>query len=186
MKMICWNRNMKSYKFISNDLETNSPPVFNTLGIVLLTACFIMAGCSLIQLKKEVSESLESTILVGHISTPFPGRGPIIVAAYSKNKGKRKIAHYTVLHDVGEYELIVGKGKYFVFAVISGLLFGQNQRDFCRHFQRHKISVTMVISIFLIYPPESMNSLLKLKATSPLSKNTTSLPARKKFIKLLS
>lgn len=68
------------------------------------------------QLNKEVDESVSSTILVGRIYTPSPGKGPIVVAAYSKNKGKREIAHYTVLHDVGEYELMVAEGEYYVFA----------------------------------------------------------------------
>ncbi len=43
------------------------------------------------------------------------GKGPIIVAACSTSEGK-KIAHYTVLHESGEYELTVGQGNYYVFA----------------------------------------------------------------------
>ena len=45
----------------------------------------------------------------------FSGNGPIIVAACSTSEGK-EIAHYTVLHDSGEYELMVGQGNYYVFA----------------------------------------------------------------------
>jgi len=41
--------------------------------------------------------------------------GPIVVAARSMSKGK-EIAHYTVLHDSGEYELMVDQGKYYIFA----------------------------------------------------------------------
>jgi pimeloyl-ACP methyl ester carboxylesterase len=63
-----------------------------------------------------VREYLASTVLVGRISTAFPGKGPIIVAAYAKNQGKREVVHYTVLHDFGEYELMVAKGNYYVFA----------------------------------------------------------------------
>ena len=61
----------------------------------------------MIKLKKENSEGLSSTVLVGRISTAFPGKGPIIVSAYSMNQGKKEVAHYTVLHDSGEYELII-------------------------------------------------------------------------------
>jgi len=32
------------------------------------------------------------------------------------NGDKREVAHYTVLHDFGEYELMVAKGNYYVFA----------------------------------------------------------------------
>ena len=74
---------------------------------LILLACFIAGGCTLIKLNKDVKESLASTILVGQISTPFPGKGPIVVAAYSINQGKNEIAHYTILHDSGEYELMV-------------------------------------------------------------------------------
>jgi pimeloyl-ACP methyl ester carboxylesterase len=84
--------------------------------LVLLLVSFIAAGCTLVKLKKEVSESLESTILVGHVSTPFSGKGPIVVAAYSMSQGRRDIAHYTILHDSGEYELMVRRGNYYIFA----------------------------------------------------------------------
>lgn len=76
-------------------------------------------GCTLVKLNKDVSESLTSTILVGHVSTPYPGKGPIVVAAYAVNQGKREIAHYTILHDSGEYELMVKPGNYYVFAYLD-------------------------------------------------------------------
>ena len=107
---------MRSLKSVMDDLKISLPLIFNTMGIVLLLLCFVTAGCSLIKLKKEVSESLASTILVGRISTLFPGKGPIIVAAYSQNQGKREIAHYTILHGAGEFELMVTAGDYYVFA----------------------------------------------------------------------
>jgi len=86
------------------------------MAVTLLMLCLVATGCALIKLKKETAEALSSTVLVGNISTAFPGDGPIIVAAYSMNHGKREVAHYTVLHDFGEYELMVAKGKYYVFA----------------------------------------------------------------------
>ncbi len=84
--------------------------------LILFLVCFIAAGCTLIKLKKDVSESLASTILVGQVTTPYPGKGPIVVAAYSLNQGKPEIAHYTILHESGEYELMVPPGNYYVFA----------------------------------------------------------------------
>ena len=107
---------MNSLKSEKNFLKTSLSPIFNTMSIALLAVCFLATGCSLVKLKKEVAKSLASTILVGHVYTPTPGKGPIIVAAYSIEQGKREIAHYTVLHDVGEYELMVSKGNYYVFA----------------------------------------------------------------------
>jgi uncharacterized alpha/beta hydrolase family protein len=89
---------------------------FKTLCFFILMSCNILTGCAFLELNKEVSESLESSILVGNISTPQTGVGPIIVAAYSVNRGIREIAHYTVLHDSGEFELMVDKGKYHVIA----------------------------------------------------------------------
>jgi hypothetical protein len=71
------------------------------LSIFLLLACFISGGCTLIKLKQDVKESLASTILVGHISTASPGKGPLVVAAYSTDQGKKEIAHSTILHESG-------------------------------------------------------------------------------------
>ena len=89
---------------------------FNSMTTTLLIICLAATGCTLIKLKKENAEGLASTVLVGRISTAFPGKGPIIVAAYTMNQGKREVVHYTVLHDWGEYELMVAKGTYYVFA----------------------------------------------------------------------
>lgn len=84
--------------------------------ILLVFVCFISSGCALVKLKQEVGETKSSTILVGHVSTRSPINGPIVVVAYSKHLGKRVVAHYTVLHDSGEFELMVAKGDYYVFA----------------------------------------------------------------------
>ena len=70
----------------------------------------------MIKLQKDVNESLASTILVGHVSAQSQGKGPIVVAAHFINLGKREIAHYTILQDSGEYELMVPPGNYYVFA----------------------------------------------------------------------
>ncbi len=56
------------------------------------------------------------TVIIGHVSTRSPLNGPIVVAAYTKKSGKREVAHYTILHDSGEFELMVSQGKYYVFA----------------------------------------------------------------------
>ena len=97
-------------------LKRDLPIVINRVTMALLIICFSITGCFLVKVKKEVRESLASTVLVGQISTAFPGKGPIIVAAYAMNQGKREVAHYTVLHDFGEYELMVAKGNYYIFA----------------------------------------------------------------------
>ncbi|MBT8342888.1 MAG: alpha/beta hydrolase [Desulfatitalea sp.] len=98
--------------------------------VTFLIMCLVTTGCALIQLKKENAKGLSSTVLVGRISTAFPCDGPIIVAAYSMNQGKREVAHYSVLHTYGEYELIVAKGNYYVFAYWdknSNLIYDANE-----------------------------------------------------------
>ncbi len=87
---------------------------FNKLGIALFLLCFVAAGCTLAKLKEDVAESLASTTLVGQIATAPPESGVIIVAAYSLQEGQRKIAHYTVLHEAGDFELLVPAGNYAV------------------------------------------------------------------------
>ncbi len=67
--------------------------------------------------KRSKTKLWNLTILVGRVSTSTPGKGPIVVAAYTMNHGKREMApHYTILHDSGEFELGVAKGDYYVFA----------------------------------------------------------------------
>ncbi len=76
-----------------------------------------MTGCAFIHLQKEVEIIHESTILVGNVSTSIvPWQMPVVVAAYAKNKDIRKVAHYTILHEPGSYELMVPKGNCFIFA----------------------------------------------------------------------
>ena len=84
--------------------------------LLLYIASVITSGCALIQLNKEVKQGQASTVIVGRVASAFPGDGPIVVVAYTKNHGKREVAHYTILHDFGEYELMVAKGDYYVFA----------------------------------------------------------------------
>ena len=86
------------------------------LGALLSLFAVITAGCAMIKLKEEVKESLASSSLVGQIASVPPASGMIVVAAYSLKEGQRKIAHYTVLHEAGEFELMVPEGNYAVCA----------------------------------------------------------------------
>ena len=106
---------MKSLKSTINNLKTGIPSISQRVSIALFIICLVTVGCSLIKVKKEINTSLESTVLVGCIYANLSGNGPIIVAACSMSDVK-EIAHYTVLHDSGEYELMVGQGNYYVFA----------------------------------------------------------------------
>ena len=85
------------------------------MGIILFLICFVTTGCALIKLKQDVEKGKESTVIIGQVHVRSLVKGPIIVAACSIDEGK-EIAHYTVLHDSGEYELMVGQGDYYVFA----------------------------------------------------------------------
>ena len=60
------------------------------------------------QLREETEIIQHSTILVRNVtSTPSFRDMPVVVTAYSKEKNKRTIVHYTTLHEPGSYELIV-------------------------------------------------------------------------------
>ena len=110
------NSSTNTPKSAMGGLKKDVPIVSNRMTVTFLIICLVTSGCALIKLKKENTESLSSTVLVGRVSTAFPSKGPIIVSAYSMNRGKREVAHYTVLHDFGEFELMVAKGNYYVFA----------------------------------------------------------------------
>jgi pimeloyl-ACP methyl ester carboxylesterase len=107
---------MNKLKSAMAGLKKAPPIVYSRMTITLLIICLVTTGCALIKLKKETAQGLASTALVGRISTALPGNGPIVVAAYAMNQGKREVADYTVLHDFGEYEILVAKGNYYVFA----------------------------------------------------------------------
>ena len=78
---------------------------------------FLLAGCTFMQLREETEIIQHSTILVGNVtSTPSFREMPVVVTAYSKEKNKRTIVHYTTLHEPGSYELIVPKGIYYIVA----------------------------------------------------------------------
>ena len=106
---------MKSLKPIINNLKTGIPSISKRVSIALFLLCFVTSGCALIKLKEDTNRGQGSTVLIGHIFAKALGKGPIIVAACSMSEGN-EIAHYTVLHDSGEYELMVGQGNYYVFA----------------------------------------------------------------------
>lgn len=89
---------------------------FNRVGLLLILICFFMTGCALLKLKQDLQGAELFTVLVGRVTSHTPVEGPIVVAAYTTKFGKRTIAHYSVLHDFGEYELLVPKGNYRVFA----------------------------------------------------------------------
>lgn len=95
--------------------KTNTPSIILRASITLFIICFIFTGCTLIKLKKDVNKSLESTIIIGRVHGEFGGDGPIIVAARSTGREKAIVQH-TVLHEAGEYELMVDQGMYLVFA----------------------------------------------------------------------
>jgi pimeloyl-ACP methyl ester carboxylesterase len=109
-------KSMEPSRSVLKGFHRGMSAIFNRISITLLLLCLVTTGCALVKLKKEVRQVLASTILVGRISTAFPGKGPIVVVACSMNQGKREVAHYTVLHDLGEFELMVAKGHYYVFA----------------------------------------------------------------------
>ena len=82
-----------------------------------LMLSLLLVGCALIQVKEEVKTLQKSTVLVGIVSSPLSYRDmPIVVAAYSKKDSKRAIVHYTTLHELGSYELMVPKGTHNIVA----------------------------------------------------------------------
>jgi pimeloyl-ACP methyl ester carboxylesterase len=109
------DKNMVSPKFAMKSLDESIGAYAGRIIFILLML-FVLSGCALVKLKKEVQQVQASTILVGHISNNFNGKGPIVVAAYTMDQGKRVVAHYSILHDSGEFELMVPEGDYYLFA----------------------------------------------------------------------
>lgn len=79
-----------------------------------------MVGCALYNLRETVETVYNSKVLVGTVTSPKPLDGaPIVVLAYSKQGGRRDIAHHTLIHQPGPYELMVPQGAYFIFAFVD-------------------------------------------------------------------
>jgi pimeloyl-ACP methyl ester carboxylesterase len=110
---------LKSLKYAINNCREGMSPVFQKIGFILGILSFITTGCTLMKSKMDIDRTTEATVIVGRVDAKFLKHGkPIIVAARSMGKEK-KIAHYTVLHDSGEYELLVDKGEYYIFAYLD-------------------------------------------------------------------
>lgn len=92
------------------------PIRLNRIVVIFLLSCLLTTGCALFTVREEVRQSMASSIIVGWVTAPFPAEGPIIVAAYAKQGANREIAHYVMLHDWGEFEIVVAKGRYHMFA----------------------------------------------------------------------
>ena len=98
---------------------THVPPYprFWCLLLICLMSTWLTAGCSLLQVRHEADTIQASTILVGTISAEQADLAvPVVVAVYAKNGSERQIAHYTVLHQPGPYELIVPLGSWSLVA----------------------------------------------------------------------
>ena len=76
------------------------------VSIMMFIFIFVSTGCFLIKSMQDIDKTMETTVIVGQVFVESPINGPIIVAAYTANEEK-EIAHYTVLHEAGEYELAV-------------------------------------------------------------------------------
>ena len=88
------------------------------VSIMMFIFIFVSTGCFLIKSMQDIDKTMETTVIVGQVFVESPINGPIIVAAYTANEEK-EIAHYTVLHEAGEYELAVDQGSYYVFTFID-------------------------------------------------------------------
>ena len=85
--------------------------------IFFLMLSFLLAGCTFIQLREETKFAKKSAVLVGKVSSTIFFRDmPVVVAAYSKKDSKRTIVHYTTLHELGPYELMVPTGTHNIVA----------------------------------------------------------------------
>ena len=82
-----------------------------------LMLSFLLTGCTFMQLREETKFAKKSVVLVGNVSSTNSFRDmPVIVAAYSKKDSKRTIVHYTTLHELGPYELMVSTGTHNIVA----------------------------------------------------------------------
>ena len=106
---------------------------------LVISLCLCVTGCSIekiqqtalsgyeritswsfLGIRKESQQYYTYTILVGTVSCAGPTRGaPLVVAAYAKAGRRCEIAHYTLLHEPGPYELMVAPGDYMIVGFVD-------------------------------------------------------------------
>lgn len=86
------------------------------IAIPLLALSLLLGACTLAKLDLQTREYEGSTVLVGRVETGAQRDGPIVVGAYTRASGRWQLAHQTLLHEHGGYELIVPRGHYTLFA----------------------------------------------------------------------
>ncbi len=86
--------------------------------IVFLTIVWMLTGCVLVKLRDDVKVSQDSCLLTGEIISPASSAStaPVIVAAYAKVDGRVEIGDYALLTGPDQYEILVQKGAYEIFA----------------------------------------------------------------------
>lgn len=83
---------------------------------ILAAVLVLLNGCASFHLRQDNNFSGDSCLITGHILSTEPVKHPVIVAAYSGEGDKGKIVHYTVLHKIGFYQLLVPQGRYRIYA----------------------------------------------------------------------
>ena len=101
-----------------NTSHSDKRPAAKKAIVAFLLICLAASGCTLLKSNEDIKSAQGSTVVIGHITGDFPVDGPIVVAARSLDGGNT-IVHYSVLHEFGEYELMVAQGRYTVFAYID-------------------------------------------------------------------
>lgn len=80
-----------------------------------LAAALVVAGCGLVQLRRESAAFESSTVLAGRIACPegLPS-SPLVVASIAEKD--RRVEHQARLHECGGYELLASAGPHTVLA----------------------------------------------------------------------
>ncbi|ARN22887.1 esterase/lipase family protein [Piscinibacter gummiphilus] len=80
------------------------------------TLALALSGCALVRLDRESKAFYASAVLAGRIEAPGCTGAPLIVAAWQARPDGPALAHRTLLHEPGGFELVVPPGRYGLFA----------------------------------------------------------------------
>lgn len=84
--------------------------------VIAIAALAPLGACTLTTLDTQTRAYEASTVLVGRVETGSQADGAIVVGAYTRDGGRWQLAHQTLLHEHGAYELIVPRGEHALFA----------------------------------------------------------------------
>lgn len=89
------------------------------LRVVLLSTCVVLAGCGVLDLRREAAGAKAATLLLGQVHCAANKPADVVVAVFDLDKPATPAVHHVRLHACGGFELVVPPGRYGAAAFLD-------------------------------------------------------------------